>query len=118
MSGGNGGSGGGGAPPFAGWPELAKAAYRGQQLQLNELHDGLFLLEDAFTTEECRAMIAAVEATGQMVSTNPRNLPPRKGHAFRNNERFLVRTMEGERCQRMDRSIQPNPSRSIDTSLA
>ncbi len=88
MSAGGSGNGGGG---FAGWPALAKAEYRGQELALQELHDGLFLLPDAFSVEECRAMIAAVEATGKMVSTNPRNMPPRKGHAFRNNERFLVR---------------------------
>jgi hypothetical protein len=83
--------GGGSSSGFAGWPALAKAEYRGQQLELQELYDGLFLLPDAFSLDECRAMIVAVEAMGEMVSTNPRNLPPRKGHAFRNNERFLVR---------------------------
>lgn len=35
-------------------------------------------------------MIVAAEALG-MTPTNPRNLAPPKGQAFRNNERLLVR---------------------------
>lgn len=78
-----------GSSDFQGWPALTKAEYRGQALQLDELHEGLYLIEDAFTVEECRCMIEA--AAPKVVSTNPRNLPPRKNHAFRNNERYLVR---------------------------
>lgn len=89
----NGKAGGGGGGASFALPALNKAAYRGKSLPLKELYEGLFLIDNAFTVEECRGMIAAVEATGQIVSTNPRNLPPRKGHAFRNNERFLVRGM-------------------------
>lgn len=34
-------------------------------------------------------MVEAAEARG-MTPTNPRNLPPLKGHAFRNNDRLSV----------------------------
>lgn len=47
-----------------GWPAALlsdknkAAANRGKSLRLNELHDGLFLVDQAFTVEECRAIIA------------------------------------------------------------
>jgi hypothetical protein len=100
---------------FQGWPALTKAAYRGQQLRLEELYDGLFLIPDALSVDECRQMIAAVEATGELTSTNPRNLPPRKGHAFRNNERYLVGRLALARTR--SKQIEPaspvNPPQTI-----
>ena len=98
-----------GGSGFQGWPALAKAAYRGQQLRLEELYDGLLLIPEAFDVDECREMIRAVEATGELVSTNPRNLPPRKGHAFRNNERYLVRLAELPLLEPQPESKPPTP---------
>lgn len=103
-----------GGSGFQGWPALAKAAYRGQQLRLEELYDGLLLIPEAFNVDECREMIRAVEATGELVSTNPRNLPPRKGHAFRNNERYLVRLAELPHLEPQPESLPPVPAAPLN----
>lgn len=69
--GGNGRSSTASGSTFGGWPALHKAEYRGQALELQELHEGLFLVENAFTVEECRGMIAGVEATGTCLRLVP-----------------------------------------------
>ncbi len=89
------------SPPFPGWPALVPSAHGSKggigkpwsyrpPLELSELGPGLFVVPRVFSMEQCRRMVAAAEALG-MTPTNPRNLAPPKGHAFRNNERLLVR---------------------------
>jgi hypothetical protein len=45
-------------------------------------------MEEALTKEQCRAIRDG--ARSLLVPTNPRNLPPKKGEAFRNNERASI----------------------------
>ncbi|KAM3574050.1 hypothetical protein VYU27_004026 [Nannochloropsis oceanica] len=95
---------------FLGWPTLARpskgssnsnsqpflstaSSYQhyspSPSFEVRELGPGLFTVADVFTQQQCRRMLQAAEAQG-MTPTNPRNLAPPKGHAFRNNERLLV----------------------------
>ena len=76
---------------FNGWPDFTTPSmrYKSKTLVVNELHEGLFTIDGAFNREQCRGIIDACK--GKLVATNPGNRPPRRGEAFRNNERLLVR---------------------------
>lgn len=49
---------------------------------------GLFVVDDVLSSSQCQAICDA--ARELVLPTNPRNLPPPKGEAFRNNERLLI----------------------------
>ena len=72
---------------FQGWPKLQlKTGAPSRPLEVQELGDGLFVMDNAFYASECQEIIKAAEAMG-MIPTNPHNRAPGKGEAFRNNER-------------------------------
>jgi hypothetical protein len=94
--------------PFNGWPSLQRTVSEARRkrpsasssarakhhrpppsFEVQELGPGLLTISDVFTTAQCRRMVEAAVARG-MTPTNPRNLPPLKGHAFRNNDRLSV----------------------------
>ena len=54
-------------------------------LAVEELDEGLFIVDNVLTAQECRALIAAAEPL--LEPTNPHNRPPPRGYAFRNNDR-------------------------------
>lgn len=81
--------GAGAAAPFR-YPDLNFALLPRRDVfayQLQELHPGVFVLDDIFSAAECEQLR---NACGPFLeSVNPKNSPPKKGEAFRNNERFL-----------------------------
>jgi len=59
-----------------------------KKFKVKELAEGVFIADNVFTQKECKRLAEA--AVPFLISTNPKNDPPEKGYAFRNNERFLI----------------------------
>ena len=77
--------------PFT-WPRSLCAKFgKPSVFEIQELGAGLYVIDDVLTPEECRCITD--QARPLVKSTNPSNLPPKKGEAFRNNERFQVSRM-------------------------
>ena len=54
--------------------------------QVQELCPGVLIVDDVFSEKECQLLRQA--SSPFLSPTNPKNTPPKKGEAFRNNERF------------------------------
>ena len=72
---------------FSTLPRRDPFAYR-----LEEVCPGVLVVDDILTNEECTQLRNA--CSSYLQPTNPKNSPPKKGEAFRNNERFLHENFE------------------------
>lgn len=72
------------------WPDVTSRQhlYKATTLEVHELAEGLFTIANAFSRSECEFVLQSCQ--DKLVPTNPGNRPPRKGEAFRNNDRFLI----------------------------
>lgn len=80
--------GGSGSRSVFRFPPLDWAAKRGTP-ELVELGEGVFCADGVLSENEIKLLCEATR--GLLEPTNPRNLPPKRGMAFRNNDRLLQR---------------------------
>ena len=55
--------------------------------KIEELIPGVLVCDDVFSQEECKILVQSCK--GFLEPTNKNNARPKKGEAFRNNERYL-----------------------------
>ena len=68
---------------FASLPKKDVFAYK-----FEELIPGVLICDDVFTRNECQLLVQSCKE--YLDPTNKNNAPPKKGEAFRNNERYFL----------------------------
>lgn len=75
-------------------PSMFKTKVHPQKMHLENPDEGVFIIDNVLSPDECNALVDA--SKNFLQPTNPRNLPPKKGEAKRNNERFGLEKEDAE----------------------